>query len=105
MDKINFVGYSADGSFKRALRSRENPMDLETFYNAVNQTTSIGFCRCCKQENIVFAVMTCGLPIKPYVLSLCVECLRSLPVELDVINVDSNGAPPALIYKIAESEV
>lgn len=108
MDNINikFLGYSADGSFKRAYKKRENPMSLETFFSAVNQAT-VGGCSCCKQDVIVFAVQPVGIPqIKPTALSLCVECLRSLPVELEVINIDCNGAPPLLIDKIyGDSEV
>lgn len=106
MDNIKFLGYSADGTFKKALKNRENPMKLETFYNVVNQVTSSGCCSCCNQEVIVYAVQPVSLPIKTTVLSLCTECLRSLPVELEVINLSSKGAPPLLIDKIySDSEV
>jgi hypothetical protein len=49
MDTIKSVGYSSDGTFKNALKSRKNPIELETFYNAVNQVSSNCF-SCCKQE-------------------------------------------------------
>jgi len=104
MDTIKFLGYSADGSFKNAYKHRENPIELETFFNAVNQVTSSG-CSCCRQDVRVFAIQPVGIvQIKPTVLSLCTECLRSLPQELEVINIDSNGATPALIYRIARCE-
>lgn len=99
---IKFWGYSPDGSFKRACKNRENPMKLETFYNAVNQGT-VGGCSCCTQDVRVYAIYPVGLQqIKQTVLSLCYECLRSLPTDLKVINIDSNGAPPALIYRWCE---
>lgn len=96
-NNIKFVGYSADGTMKTALKHRDNPIKLDTFYNAVNQDSS-NCCSCCKKENIIlYAILPVGLPIKATALSLCDECLRSLPVELTVINIDSNGAPPQLI--------
>ena len=79
--------------------------ELETFYNAVNQSTTSGCCSCCKQEVIVYAVQPVGLPIKPTVLSLCVECARRIPVALEVINLSSKGAPPLLVDKIYSSVV
>ena len=97
--KVNFVGYAGDGTLKRALKSRKNPMDLETFYYVVNQTTTCG-CSCCNQDVKVYAIYVVGIPqIKSTTLSLCSECARALPEELTVISVDSNGAPPTLIYK------
>ena len=106
MDNIRFVGYFADGQFKQALKNRENPMELETFFTTVNQGAVGGCCCCMQQEVRVYAIYPVGLQqIKQSVLSLCTECLKSLPVELEVINIDSNGAPPALIYKIYSSEV
>lgn len=106
MDNIKFLGYSADGTFKKALRNRKNHMNLETLYKAVNEDTISGCCSCCKQDNIVYAVQPVGIPqIKTTALSICDECASRLPVELTIINLDSNGAPPALIYKIYESEV
>ncbi|MBC2581775.1 hypothetical protein [Clostridium sp. DJ247] len=97
MDNIKFLGYFADGTFKKACKQRENPTSLDTFYNAVNQATASGCCSCCKQEVIVYAVQPVELPIKPAVLSLCVECLSSLPIALEVINLSSHGAPPLLV--------
>lgn len=94
MDNIKFLGYFADGTFKKACKRRENPTILDTFYNAVNQATASG---CCKQEVIVYAVQPVELPIKPTVLSLCVGCLSSLPLALEVINLSSHGAPPLLV--------
>lgn len=105
MDNIKFVGYSDAGTMKTALKHRSSPIELETFYKRVNQASN-GCCSCCKKENVViYAIQPVGLPIKANALSLCYECLRSLPKELTVINTDSNGAPPALIYKIYESKV
>lgn len=102
MDNIKFLGYSADGTIKKALRNRKNPMSLETFYTAVNQAT-IGGCSCCKHDAKVYCIQPVGIvQIKATALSLCIECLRSLPTELEVINIDSNGAPPALIYSWRE---
>ena len=91
MDNIKFLGYFSDGTFKKAYKQCENPTSLDTFYNAVNQATAS---RCCKQDVIVYAV---ELPIKPAVLSLCVECLSSLPLALEVITLSSHGAPPLLV--------
>lgn len=105
---INFLGYAPDKTFKKAVKARVNPMELEAFFKAVNQDTDIGCCSCCKQEDVVvYAVMQYGLPIKPNTLSLslCVECARRLPLELDVHNLSSNGAPPMLAYKINRSGV
>lgn len=105
MDTIRFVGYFADGPFKQALKNRKTPMELETFFTAVNQAAA-GGCSCCTQDVRVYAIYSVGLQqIKQSVLSLCTECLKSLPVELEVINIDSNGSPPALIDKIYSSEV
>lgn len=75
-------------------------MALEDFYDAVNQTTTTGGCSCCKQDNvIVYAIYVVGIePIKPSTLSLCSECCSHLPSALKVISIDSNGAPPTLIY-------
>ncbi len=99
INNINFVGFSADGQFKRAYKHRENPMLLETFYGAVNQATA-GGCSCCKKDVRVYCIYPVGIvQIKIKVLSLCEECLRSLPKELKVINIDSNGSPPTLIYR------
>ncbi|CDX01516.1 Hypothetical protein DPCES_1629 [Desulfitobacterium hafniense] len=102
MDDIKFIGYCPDGQFKMALKNRKNPMELETFFTAVNQAAA-GGCGCCKQDAKVYAVYPAGLhQIKPDVLSICAECLKSLPTELDVINIDSNNAPPALIHSWRE---
>lgn len=102
---INFVGNFADGQLKAALKHRKYNLSLETFYNAVNQSTTDG-CSCCKKENVViYAVVPVGLPIKPTVLSLCDECIQALPIELTVINLDSNGCPPTLISRQIESKV
>ncbi len=105
MDNIKFLGYSADGTLKQALKNREKPMYLETFYDAVNQTTDSNCCSCCKQEVTIYAVQPVSLPIKPTVLSLCAECISKLPMELTAINLSGNGAPPLLVDKIYESEV
>ncbi len=96
---INFVGYAGGHSMKKALKNRTYAINLEDFYKAVNQdTTSSGCCSCCKQENIIlYAIQPVLMPIKATALSLCDECLRSLPLELTVIGVDCNGAPPQLI--------
>lgn len=94
MNNIKFLGNFSDGTLKKACKQRENPTSLDTFYNAVNQATASRCCSCCKQEVIVYAV---ELPIKPAVLSLCVECLSSLPLALEVINLSSHGAPPLLV--------
>ena len=105
-DNIKFVGYSADGTLKQALKNRKYTMDLKDFYNAVNQASSSG-CSCCKQDDVkVYCIQLVGLaPIKPTVLSLCDECLKSLPIELTVINLSSKGSPPLLIDRQYESEV
>ncbi len=106
MDNIRFLGYAPDSTFKRACKHRVNPMELETFFTAVNQATASGCCSCCKQESlVVYAVMQYGLPIKPDTLALCVECASKLPLPLDVHNLGSSGAPPMLAYKINRSEV
>jgi len=98
-NNIKFVGFSADGQFKKAYKQRENPMSLESFCTAVNQPTTSSCCSCCRQDVKVFAVQPVGVAqIKTIILSLCYECLKSLPAELEIINIDSNGAPPALIY-------
>lgn len=94
---IKFVGYSDGGTLKQALKNRNYNMDLETFYNAVNQTTTCG-CSCCKQDTVnLYCIQPISLPIKPTVLSLCVECLQSLPLILTVIGVDCGGSPPQLV--------
>jgi len=94
---ISFVGYASDRNMKKALKHRTYAINLEDFYNAVNQDSS-GCCSCCKQENVIlYALQPVLLPIKATALSLCDECLRSLPLELTVIGVDCNGAPPQLI--------
>ena len=36
---IKFIGHSSDGQLKKALKHRNYNMDLETFYNAVNQSS------------------------------------------------------------------
>lgn len=100
---IKFMGYSDAGTLKQALKSRNFNMNLATFYKSVNQTTNSG-CSCCKQDNVnLYCIQPISLPIKPVVLSLCVECLKSLPLELTIINIESNGAPPALISRTYES--
>jgi hypothetical protein len=105
-NNIKFLGYGADGLFQKACKQRENPMNLQCFFNAVNQDTTNGCCSCCKQDGVVvYAVMQWGLPIKPNSLSLCVNCVRKLPLALKVHNLGSNGAPPMLGYKINNSEV
>jgi hypothetical protein len=105
MDNIKFLGYSADGTFKNALKTRKKHGTLEDFYNKVNQASS-NCCSCCKQENItLYAVQPVGLPIKPTVLSICYECLKLLPKELTVINLSGKGSPPLLIDRQYESEV
>lgn len=101
---ISFVGYASDKTMQNALKNQENPIKLETFYNAVNQTTTSGCCSCCKKETRVYAIYPVRLPIKAKVLSICYECLKALPKSLTVININSNGAPPALISQ-CESEV
>lgn len=103
---IKFMGYSGDGQLKRVLKHRNYSMDLETFYNAVNHTTNSG-CSCCKQDTSdLYCIQPVSLPIKPTVLSLCVECLESLPSGLSVINISGRGAPPQLIDSIyVQSEV
>lgn len=97
-NSIKFIGYFADGSLKQALKNRKNPMALETFYNAVNQASN--GCSCCKKEDAkVYAIQPVGIPqIKPTMLSICDECCSKLPTALKVINLDSNGTPPTLIY-------
>lgn len=101
-NNTKFLGYCLDGTFKNALKTRKKHGTLKDFYEAVNQAS----CSCCKKETIIlYAVQPVELPIKPTVLSLCIECLKSLPMELTVINLDSGGAPPLLINKIYESEV
>ena len=102
---VRFLGHFSDGTMKNALKHRENLMDLKTFFNAVNQTND-GGCSCCKQDVKVYCIMPLGIPqIKPTTLSLCYGCLKALPEPLRVINIDSNGCPPTLVYKIYESEV
>jgi hypothetical protein len=102
---IKFVGYAGDGTMKNALKHRTYAISLEDFYNAVNQDSS-GCCSCCKQENIIlYAIQPVLLPIKATAVSLCYECLKSLPLELTVIGVDCNGAPPQLIDRKYESWV
>lgn len=104
-NNIKFLGYASDFNLKQALKHRKYTMSLKDFYNNVNQTTSSG-CSCCKQDGVkVYCILPVGLPIKPIALSLCAECLQSLPMALTVINLDSNGAPPTLIYRQYESEV
>lgn len=103
---INFMGHSADGRLKDTLKHRNYNMDLETFYKSVNQTTNTG-CSCCKQDTTdLYCIQPISLPIKPTVLSLCVECLKSLPLGLSVINLSGRGAPPQLTDNIfIQSEV
>ncbi|MDR3597093.1 hypothetical protein [Clostridium sp.] len=93
---ISFVGY-AGGSMKKALKNRTYAIHLEDFYKAVNQDTTSGCCSCCKKETIIYAILPVLLPIKATALSICYECLRSLPLELTVTGVDCNGAPAQLI--------
>lgn len=101
-NNIKFVGFSADGQFKMAYKHRESPMSLEAFYGAVNQATAGGCC-CCKKDVRVYCIYPVGIvQIKTKVLSLCCECLRSLPKELEVINIDSNGSPPTIIHSWRE---
>jgi len=100
---ISFVGY-AGGDMKKALKNRTYAISLEDFYSAVNQdNTKSGCCSCCKKETTVYAVLPVLLPIKATALSLCYECFRSLPLELTVVGVDCNGAPPQLIDRKYES--
>ena len=103
MDKnisVKFLGHSGDGQLKQALKNRNYNMDLATFYKSVNQTTTCGCC-CCKQDTTdLYCIQPISLPIKPAVLSLCVECLKSLPLGLSVINLNGRGAPPQLIDSI-----
>lgn len=102
---IKFVGYSSDGTMKNALKHRTYNTSLETFYGAVNQDSS-GCCSCCKHDDVkVYCIQPVSLPIKATALSMCYECLKSLPIELTVINLDSDGAPPLLIDRMYESEV
>jgi hypothetical protein len=102
---IKFVGYSDAGTMKNALNHRTYTVNLETFYNAVNQDSS-GCCSYCKQEtHKLYCIQPVSLPIKHTALSMCYECLKSLPIELTVINIDSNGSPPLLIDRQYESEV
>jgi hypothetical protein len=82
---------------KNALKHRTYDINLDEFYDKVNQTTSSGCCSCCKKETTIYAIQPVLLPIKAKVLSICDECLKSLPFELTVIGVDCNGAPPQLI--------
>lgn len=94
---INFVGYSSNSDMKKALKNRTYATSLEDFYSAVNQDSN-GCCSCCKQENVIlYAILPVLLPINATALSLCDECLMSLPLELTVIGVDCNGAPPQLV--------
>lgn len=98
MKGIKFLGYAPDKNFKMACTTeRTDPMPLESFYAAVNQPTTDKCCSCCKQEVVMYAVMPVDLPIKAYVLSLCLDCCRRLPDELEV--VISCGAPPQLIAR------
>jgi hypothetical protein len=97
---ISFLGYSDAGTMRNALKNRTYNTSLKDFYNAVNQDSS-NCCSCCKQENIpLYCVQPVLMPIKATALSLCDECLRSLPLELTVINIDCNGTPPTLIDRI-----
>ena len=101
-NNIKFVGHAGDRHLKNALRHRNNPMDLETFFTNVNQAAD-GGCSCCKQDTKVYCIMPIGISqIKPTALALCAECCSQLPTTLTVINVDSCGAPPALIYRWCE---
>lgn len=95
-----FVGYAADRTLKNALKNRTNPMALEDFFKAINQTTATGGCSCCKQDNLIlYAVYVVGIKqIRHSTLSLCSECCSHLPTGLRVVSIDSNGAPPTLIY-------
>lgn len=104
-NNIKFLGYAPDRTFQKACKKHENPLSLESFFGAVNQDTANGCCSCCKQEVKVFAMMQYNLPIKPGTLGLCVECASKLPLELEVHNLGSNGAPPMLAYKITRNEV
>ncbi len=102
---ISFVGYASDGNMKKALKHRTYAINLEDFYSAVNQDNTSGCCSCCKKETTVYAIQPVLLPIKHTALSICGECLQSLPLELTVIGVDCNGAPPQLIDRKYESWV
>jgi hypothetical protein len=99
-NNIRFVGYCADGTLRQALKHRKYAMNLKDFYNAVNQASS--GCSCCKQDDVkVYCMQPVGLLIKQTVLSLCVNCISNkLPIELTIINIDSNGAPPLLISRV-----
>lgn len=102
---IKFVGYSDAGTLKQALKHRTYNISLEDFYSAVSQDSS-NCCSCCKQENItLYCVQPVSLPIKHTALSMCYECLKSLPIQLTVINLSGKGAPPLLIDRIYESKV
>lgn len=106
MDKnninIKFARYFADGTLKSALKHRVNPMELESFCNAVNQEGT--GCSCCKNDTVrVYAIYPIGIvQIKPTILSLCAECCSKLPTKLEVINIDSCGTPPTLIHSWRE---
>ena len=101
-NNIKFLRYSADGIFKEACKQHKNPLELEISYSAEYQMTSSS---CCKQDTIIFSLLPVELQIKPTVLSLCSECASRLPLTLEVINLSSNGASPALVDKIYSSEV
>jgi hypothetical protein len=73
-------------------------LELEVFYNAVDQNG--GGCSCCKKQEVrLYAIFNGGLPIKTDVMALCDACISRLPAELEIINISSNGAPPALRCK------
>lgn len=94
---INFVGYAGDRNMKNVLKNRTYAIYLDEFYDKVNQDNTSGCCSCCKKETTIYAILPVLLPIKDTALSLCDECLRSLPLELTVIGVDCGGAPAQLI--------
>jgi hypothetical protein len=82
-----------------------NLIKLEDFYAAINRYSKYKYCSYCTKETLVYAVKTGLLPIKPTVINLCGKCLELLPNELSVINLNSIGSPPLLIYKIYKGEV
>jgi hypothetical protein len=76
------MSYCSDYELKDAYAARAIPMEFEAFYDNVNQGGR--GCSCCKQDARLYAVYAASLPIKPDMLSLCLECLRRLPDDLEV---------------------
>ena len=97
---IRYLGSFSDSTFTNALeKERANPMLLKDFYYLVNLDTNVGCCSCCKNKKSIYAVFNYLNTISKESVGLCVDCLRILPEELDVVNLYSNGAPPRLHLK------